>query len=110
MSDVSDLQAETVTVNFAVSNARSIDSKTLFALVDVEVTIAGIAFEILGVQARREADGCTSIRLPTYKDATGAWQPAVRLPAETQAPLGDAVLAYLLDEGLARRKFESQLG
>ena len=110
MADPSDLEAETVAVNFTVSNTRSVDSKTLFALVDVEVAIAGIAFEIFGIQARREPGGCTSIRLPTYKDATGAWEPAIRLPAETHAPLADAVLAFLLEEGLARRKFNPQLG
>ncbi len=93
-ADLDDLEAETVVMNFTVSNARPIDSKTLFALVDVEVAFAGIAFEILGVQARREPDGCTSIRLPTYKDPTDAW-----LPAETHAPLADAVLAFLLEEG-----------
>ena len=107
MAELCDSESETVAINFTVSNARPIDSKTLFALVDVEVAIAiaGIAFDILGVQARREPDGCTSIRLPTYKDATGAWLPAIRLPAETHAPLADAVLAFLLEEGIARRKF-----
>jgi len=105
MAELLDFELETVAMNFTVSNARPVDSKTLFALVDVEVAIAGIAFEILGVQARREPDGCTSIRLPTYKDATGAWLPAIRLPAETHAPLADAVLAFLLEEGIARRKF-----
>ena len=66
-------------MNFTVSNARSVDSKTLFALVDVEVAIAGIAFEIFGIQARREPGGCTSIRLPTYKGRywrLGAGNPA----------------------------------
>ena len=87
-ADLDDLEAETVVMNFTVSNPRPIDSKTLFALVDVE-----LAFEILGVQARREPDGCTSIRLPTYKDPTDAW-----LPAETHPPLADAVLAFLLEE------------
>ena len=99
-------EVETVGVTFTVRNARPITSKTLFALVDVQVAVAGIAFDILGVQARREPDGRTSIRLPTYKDEMGGWQPAIRLPEETHAPLAEAILAFLLDEGLARRKFE----
>jgi stage V sporulation protein G len=99
--------AETVTITFIVRNARPVDSKTLFALVDVEVQIAGIAFDIMGVQARRLPDGGSSICLPTFKDEGGTWRPAIRLPDEVRGPLADAVLTFLLEEGLARRKFET---
>jgi hypothetical protein len=36
----------------------------------------------------------------------GTWRPAIKLPDEVRAPPADAVLAFLLEEGLARRKFE----
>lgn len=88
-------------VTFSVSNARPVESKALFALVDVEMKVAGVAFEILGVQARRGPGG-TSIELPAVRDTSGTWRPAIRLPTELRKPLADAIVAYLLEAGLAR--------
>jgi stage V sporulation protein G len=76
----------------------------VFALVDVMIEVGGIEFGILGIQARRESDGQTSIRLPTYKDGNGSWRAAVSLPAEMKQPICDAVLGFLVDEGLARQR------
>ena len=99
-------EGDSEVVRFVVTNARPVTSKrNLFALVDVEMQIAGIAFTIVGVQARRIADGGTSIELPTVKDASGVWRPAIRLPQELYDPLADAVMEFLVDEGLARRRF-----
>jgi len=106
MNDVEYSDNDTVPVTFTVSNARPVISKAIFALVDVEVQIAGVCFDILGVQARREPDGQTSTRLPTSRDTNGIWRPAIRLSDEVRAPLGDAVLAFLVDEGLARQKLK----
>lgn len=97
------------TVSFTVSNARPVDSKTLFALVDVEMRIAGVAFEILGVQARRGAGGGTSVELPAVKNTGGSWRPAIRLPPELRTPLAEAVLAFLLETGLARQRFSEAI-
>lgn len=94
------------TVSFTVGNARPVDSKTLFALVDVEMRIAGVAFEVLGVQARRTPAG-TSIELPAVRDQGGTWRPAIRLPPELRKPLTEAVTTYLLETGLARPRFAS---
>lgn len=110
MGGVDYAEVETVPLTFAVSNARAVDSKILFALVDVEVQIAGVAFDIIGVQARRLPEGGTAVCLPTFKDEGGIWRAAIRLPEEVRAPLADAVLIFLLEEGLARRKFEPQAG
>ena len=110
MDDANQDGADTIAVTFSVSNARRIDSRVLFALVDVEVRVAGVAFDILGVQARRLPEGGTVVCLPTFKDEGGAWCPAIRLPEEVRAPLADAVLAFLMEEGLARRKFEPAVG
>jgi hypothetical protein len=104
------VDAETTTLTFIVHNARAINSKALFAMVDVEVQIAGVTIDIVGVQARRLLDGGTSVSLPTFKDEGGVWRPAIRLPEEVRGPLADAVLGFLLDEGLARRKFEPPIG
>ncbi len=92
-------------VTFTVSNARAIDSRSLFALVDVEVQAGGIVCSIRGVQARRIPDGGTSVHLPTYKDSNGTWQPAITMPEELRGPLADAVLQFLVEEGLARFKY-----
>ena len=110
MDDADQDGTDTIAVTFSVSNARRIDSRMLFALVDVEVQVAGVTFDILGVQARRLPDGGTVVCLPTFKDEGGAWCPAIRLPEEVRAPLADAVLAFLMEEGLARRKFEATAG
>jgi stage V sporulation protein G len=64
----------------------------------------------MGVQARRLPEGGTSVSLPTFKDEGGVWRPAIKLPDEVRAPLADAVLIFLLEEGLARRKFERAAG
>lgn len=98
-------EADTTAVRFTVGNARRVESKSVFALVDVAIEIAGVELSILGVQARREPDEKTSVRLPTFKDANGSWQPAIQLPEEVRGPLADAVLTFLMEEGLARRKF-----
>ncbi len=100
------IETETVSVSFVVTNARSVDSKALFALVDVEMQITGVSFSIFGLQARRESDGKTSVRLPTFKDADGTWRPAIQVPDEVRGPLAEAVLTFLIDEGLAKRRFE----
>jgi stage V sporulation protein G len=100
------VEAETVAMSFVVTNARPVDSRTLFALVDVEMRIAGVTFGIIGVQARREPDGKTSVCLPTFKDADGVWRSAIQMPEEVRAPLADAVLTFLIEAGLAMRRFE----
>jgi stage V sporulation protein G len=99
-------QFDTALVTFSVTNARAINSRVLFALVDVEMQIAGVSFSILGVQARNAPNGCTAVHLPTYRDTNGEWRSSVRLPEELRQPLADAVLAFLVDEGLARRKYD----
>ena len=105
MDTLAEMLADTTPVTFTVSNARAVASKTIFALVDIDVQVAGIIFGIMGVQARREPDGQTSIRLPTFKDSGGTWRPAIRLPDEVRLPLAEAVLAFLIEEGLAKHRF-----
>ena len=98
-------EAATASVTFRVSNARPVHARDLFALVDVEVVVGGVSFDIYGIQARRESGEKTSIRLPTFKDADGSWRPAIGLPNEARGPLADAVLTFLMEEGLAKPRF-----
>jgi len=99
MPDTAD---DTVILTFVVSNARRINGKTLFAMVDVEMQIAGLAFLIQGVQARRLPQAGTSIHLPTFRDVDGGPKTAIILPDALHEPLAAAVLAFLVEEGLAR--------
>ncbi len=92
-------------VTCTVLNARPVASKTLFAMVDIELLIEGVSFVICGVQARREPDGGSAVRLPTYRGTDGSWLPAVKLPEELRGPVADTVLEYLVEEGLAKRRY-----
>ncbi len=74
MSEDSETDSDCALVTFTVANARPVRSKTLFALVDVEMQIGGGGFMILGVQARNLPGGGTSCicRLTRMRTAHGA--------------------------------------
>jgi DNA-binding cell septation regulator SpoVG len=101
MTDDADTETERVT--FTIANLRTINSKRLYALVDVELQIAGLSFRIIGVQVQRGSGGL-SVHLPTHRDINGAWKPVVEMPEELRGPLSDAVMEFLVDEGMARRR------
>ncbi|MDA8232817.1 MAG: hypothetical protein M0006_15910 [Magnetospirillum sp.] len=71
----------------------------LLALADVEVTIAGVALVLHGVQLRADAAG-TEVTAPRFRDSAGRWRTAITLPMELRGPLGDTVIAAALDAGL----------
>ena len=96
-------EAETERVTFTIANPRTVNSKSLYALVDVEVRVAGLSFGIIGVQVRRGSSGL-SVSLPTHRDVNGAWRPVVEMPEEVLWPLGNAVMEFLAEEGLGERK------
>ena len=48
-------EADTERVTFTIANRRTVNSKSLYALVDVEVQVAELSFVIVGVQVRRGA-------------------------------------------------------
>jgi hypothetical protein len=99
-------EAETERVTFTIENLRTVNSKRLYALVDVEVQVAGLSFKIIGVQVRRGSDGLSAC-LPTHRDVNGAWRPVVEMPEELLRPLGNAVMEFLAEEGLAKRRSSS---
>ena len=96
-------EAETERVTFTIANPRTVNSKSLYALVDVEVQVAGLSFKIIGVQVRHGSSGL-SVSLPTPRDVNGAWKPVVEMPEELLRPLGNAVMEFLAEEGLAERR------
>lgn len=67
MSEAQQNKTDTERVSFTVLNARAISSKSIFALVDIEMQIAGVSFSILGLQARRSPSGALTVFLPTYR-------------------------------------------
>jgi hypothetical protein len=89
--------ADTERVTFTIANLRSINSKRLYALVDVEIRVAGLSFRIIGVQVQR-VGGALSVHLPTLRDVNGAWKPVVEMPEELRRPLSDAVMEFLADK------------
>ena len=101
----SDDPEDQFTVSCVACDARRNDSKTLYALVDVELLAAGMAFVICGVQVRRRIDAEEmSILLPTYQGADGTWRPSIKLPPELREPIAEAVLDLLLDEGILKTR------
>jgi hypothetical protein len=94
---------DTERVTFVIANPRTVNSKRLYALVDVEVQVAGLSFRIIGVQIRHDGGGLT-VQLPTHRDVTGIWRPVIEMPEELRAPLADAVMEFLAEEGLTEHR------
>ena len=90
-------------VTFAVTNCQPMQTKSVFALVDVEMLVGGVGLWIRGIQARHLAGGGTSIYLPTYRTPTGSWRAALELPPELVDALSQAVLDHLVEIGVAVR-------
>lgn len=66
--------------------------------------IGGIAFRIMVIQAPHADGGGTSIHLPTYNNTNGTSMAAVDLPAALSEAMGAAVLAFMIEEGVPRRR------
>jgi hypothetical protein len=77
---------QTEQVTFTIANLRAVEARDLFALLDVEVRVAGLSFWIMGVQGRRARNGGALIQLPTYRDTDGKARPAVVRAASESAP------------------------
>jgi hypothetical protein len=100
-------ETDTAPVSFTILRVRAIETKHVYALIDVELSIAGICFTIAGIQARHLAQGGTSINLPKYRDADGTWRSAVDVPPELRDAVSSAILDHLLDIGVAKRASDS---
>jgi len=94
----SDHMQTTITVR----NLRSVNSRTIYALLDADVEIGGVVVSIVGIQARHLPAGGTSVHLPTFRDTDGVWRAAVILPEEVREAMSDAVLDFMVEEGVAK--------
>jgi stage V sporulation protein G len=95
------------TVFITVLSVTPVRAGKLFAFASVEIDLDGVQFEIHGIRAIRVEPSGTQIKLPTYRDATGVWRPALTLPEEVLGPIGDIVLDALIDRGLAVKRTAS---
>jgi hypothetical protein len=98
-------QRATSTINVTVLTVTPAQTGRLFALASVEIEIGGVAIELHGIRALRVEPAGTRIELPQYRDAGGLLRPVVTLPPEVYGPIGEAVLAVLVERGLAKRRF-----
>lgn len=89
-------------VAITICNLRPIQSKLVFALLDVELVLAGVSMTLHGITARHLSGGGTSIHLPRYRDNTGEWRAAVSLPDDLRDAIADQILVHLVETGIAR--------
>ena len=98
---------DTQSVAVRVLRVTPLTGERVFALASVELEWSGLAIRIHGIRISSVAiaggQSATKVELPTYRDASGAWRTAIDLPDELREPIADAVLAQLIDEGIARR-------
>lgn len=97
---------DTATVSFAIIRLTPVCKGKLAALADVEVIHDGVSMTICGIQVIAGSNG-TKITLPTYRDASGQWRPAIRMPPELHDAMGDTVLEAALELGVVKRKSET---
>jgi len=86
-----------------VRHLRPLQGRTVYALLDADIEIGGIVVMVVGVQARNLPGGGTSIHLPTFRDHDGVWRAAVILPDEIREALCDAVLDFMVEDGVAKQ-------
>jgi stage V sporulation protein G len=98
-------ESESSLVSITVLSVTPLRAGRLFALAAVEIDIDGIRIEVRGIRAMRVPAGETRVELPKFRDAAGQSRAAIVLPDEVRAPIGDAVLEALIDQGLAKRRF-----
>lgn len=85
---------ETAPVEVTLIQLDRVNKGALIALAVCEVDVAGIVFRLQAIPIRRER-GRLVISEPCTRDPSGAWVPAVCLPAEVFDALADLVRAEL---------------
>lgn len=96
------MSAEIEPVQITVTAVRPIAGRAIFAFIDVELVIAGVALTLHGIQARHIVPHGTSIHLPTYRAEGNAPRVAVTLPPKLFERLGDLILDDLIARGVAK--------
>lgn len=89
-------------VQITITAVRPVSGRAIFAFIDVELVISGVALTIHGLQARHARPHGTSVHLPTYRAEANTPKLAVTLPTELFDRLGDLVLEDLIARGVAK--------
>jgi hypothetical protein len=97
-------RADTAKVDCTIVRVKPLEGTRVYALIDIELNIAGVLFGIRGIQARHLSSGGTSIHLPMFRDTDGQWRGAVVLPVELRDALADQILNHLVELGVAQHK------
>lgn len=101
--------SETTTVHVRVLSVTPVaGKKKLLALASAEITVAGVAFMLHGIQVIRTNDPntgaeATGVDVPRYRASDGAWRQAIELPPEMHKPLAYAILDECCELGITRR-------
>ena len=99
---------DTGIIEATLLEAVPVNKGRVVALASAMLSIDGIGFVLHGLQVVHVTDPATGrpalgVDLPRYRGPDGTWKQAVELPQELKKPLGDAVLAQCLAQGIVRR-------
>lgn len=101
--------SDTTTVYVRVLTVTPVTGKSkLLALASAEITVAGVAFTLYGIQVIRMRDQATGaeatgVDVARYRAPDGTWRQAIDLPPELHKPLAHAILDECCELGITRR-------
>jgi hypothetical protein len=95
---------DTERVSITVLSVEPLQTKHVYAMISIELVVAGIAIGISGITARIAPgpQGGTAVMLPQHRTPSGEWRASVALPIEVRECVCDQVLAHLVATGVAR--------
>jgi len=96
---------ETQEVSITVLSVDPSEGNHVYAVIAVELLIAGVAIELRGITARHVPGGGTAIYLPQHRTAAGEGRASVQLPPDLREKVCDEVLAHLVRTGVGRARY-----
>lgn len=96
---------ETQEVTITVLSVDPLEGKHVYAVIAVELTIAGVAIELRGITARHVSGGGTAVYLPQHRTVAGEWRASVQLPPDLREAVCDEVLDHLVRTGVGRARY-----
>jgi hypothetical protein len=96
---------DTQPVSITVLRVEPLEGKSVYAMLSVELVVAGILIEINGITARHLPAGGTAVYLPQHRTPAGEWRSSLQLPLEVREAICDQVLAHLLETGVGRTRY-----
>ena len=98
LREMTEPTSDSTTITIDVIKVDRVNRGSLMALASAVIDIDGIEITIHGIQVRRKnpKTGLTAVTLPAYRGPDGSTCQALDLPHELWKPLGDAVLAAVV--------------